>query len=212
MKRILLGGLILLLIVGTGLPAFPQFTATTIANIQNELYSPGTQLEITGIVSAIHPVPVPSYVYVQDAAAVRSGIRCYGGGGTVTGINMGDEVTVQGVYDDPFGETQLNFSATGSIVVNSTGNTLYTPLALTGASFPYDAPSDATPAEDYEGVLVRVASVIITDTIPLTPERTFPGIKVLSVAHLLGEAVKRIHRNESVSRLFDSDEKESDGS
>ena len=112
MKRILSGGLILLLIVGTGLPAFPQFTATTIANIQNELYSPGTQLEITGIVSAIHPVPVPSYVYVQDAAAVRSGIRCYGGGGTVTGINMGDEVTVQGVYDDPFGETQLNFSAT----------------------------------------------------------------------------------------------------
>ncbi len=50
-----------------------------------------------------------------------------------------------------------------------------------------------------------VDGVIITDTIPLTPERTFPQIKVLSVAHLLGEAVKRIHRNESVSRLFDTD-------
>jgi ribose-phosphate pyrophosphokinase len=48
-----------------------------------------------------------------------------------------------------------------------------------------------------------VQGVIVTDTIPLTPERSFPGIKVLSVAHLLGEAVKRIHRNESVSLLFD---------
>ncbi len=44
--------------------------------------------------------------------------------------------------------------------------------------------------------------VVITDTIPLTPERAIPKIKVLSVASLLGEAVKRIHRNESVSRLF----------
>jgi ribose-phosphate pyrophosphokinase len=50
-----------------------------------------------------------------------------------------------------------------------------------------------------------VDGVIITDTIPLTPERTFPQIKVLSVAPLLGEAIKRIHRNESVSRLFDAD-------
>jgi ribose-phosphate pyrophosphokinase len=44
--------------------------------------------------------------------------------------------------------------------------------------------------------------VLITDTIPLAPERKLPKIHVLSVAPLLGEAVKRIHRNESVSRLF----------
>jgi ribose-phosphate pyrophosphokinase len=47
-----------------------------------------------------------------------------------------------------------------------------------------------------------IESVIITDTIPLTPERSDPKIKVLTVATVLGEAVKRIHRNESVSRLF----------
>lgn len=48
-----------------------------------------------------------------------------------------------------------------------------------------------------------IEQVVITDTIPLRPDRTLPKIKVVSVAPLLGEAIKRIHRNESVSRLFD---------
>lgn len=47
-----------------------------------------------------------------------------------------------------------------------------------------------------------VDGVIITDTVPLAPEKAIPEIQVLTVASLLGEAVKRIHRNESISRLF----------
>ena len=47
-----------------------------------------------------------------------------------------------------------------------------------------------------------IEKLVITDTIPLTPDRKLPKITVLSVAPLLGEAIKRIHRNESVSRLF----------
>lgn len=47
-----------------------------------------------------------------------------------------------------------------------------------------------------------IKKVVITDTIPLAPDRKLPKIAVLSVAPLLGEAIKRIHRNESVSRLF----------
>ncbi len=48
-----------------------------------------------------------------------------------------------------------------------------------------------------------IKGVVITDSIPLPPEKALSKIKVLSVAPLLGEAIKRIHRNESVSRLFD---------
>jgi ribose-phosphate pyrophosphokinase len=44
--------------------------------------------------------------------------------------------------------------------------------------------------------------LFVTDTVPLPPEKAIPRITVLSVAPLLGEAIKRIHRNESVSRLF----------
>lgn len=47
-----------------------------------------------------------------------------------------------------------------------------------------------------------IDSVVITDTIPRNPEHLSEKIEVLSVSQLLGEAVKRIHRNESISRLF----------
>ena len=46
------------------------------------------------------------------------------------------------------------------------------------------------------------AGIIITDSIPLSLEKSLPNITVLSVASLLGQAIKRIHRNESVSMMF----------
>jgi ribose-phosphate pyrophosphokinase len=51
----------------------------------------------------------------------------------------------------------------------------------------------------------NVAEVVITDTIPLALERHIPKIKVLSVAPLIGEAIRRIHRGESVGALFSSE-------
>ena len=47
-----------------------------------------------------------------------------------------------------------------------------------------------------------IDGLILTDTIPLPAEKQIAKITVLGVAPLLGEAIKRIHRNESVSRLF----------
>jgi ribose-phosphate pyrophosphokinase len=44
--------------------------------------------------------------------------------------------------------------------------------------------------------------IVVTDTIPQKVKPEGLNITVLSVSKLLGEAVTRIHRNESVSRLF----------
>jgi len=45
--------------------------------------------------------------------------------------------------------------------------------------------------------------LIVTDTIPLREEAKQTGrFRVLSVASLLGEAIKRIHHSDSVSSLF----------
>jgi len=48
-----------------------------------------------------------------------------------------------------------------------------------------------------------IDEIIVTDTIPLSNEaKRLGNVKVLTISELIGEAIKRIHRNESVSRLF----------
>jgi ribose-phosphate pyrophosphokinase len=48
-----------------------------------------------------------------------------------------------------------------------------------------------------------VEQVIVTDSVPIAPEKFDPGlVTVLSVAPLLAEAIIRVHENRSVSELF----------
>jgi ribose-phosphate pyrophosphokinase len=44
---------------------------------------------------------------------------------------------------------------------------------------------------------------VVCNTVPLTKEKMIDKIKVLSVAGLLADAIKRIHHEESVSCLFE---------
>ena len=60
------------------------------------------------------------------------------------------------------------------------------------------------------GALERIAAspiteIVITDTVPLPAGIDDPRLTVLSVAPLFGEAIKRIHRGESVGALFSSE-------
>ncbi len=48
-----------------------------------------------------------------------------------------------------------------------------------------------------------IKELVLTDSIPLPPQKQLPNLKILSVASLLAEAIKRIHFNESVSKLFE---------
>ena len=49
----------------------------------------------------------------------------------------------------------------------------------------------------------NIKELIVTNTIDIPEERRLPNITVLSVAPLLGDAILRIFREESVSSLFD---------
>lgn len=59
------------------------------------------------------------------------------------------------------------------------------------------------PAQERIDNCLDLRELVITDSIPLSSNKKNPRIKVLSVAPLLGEAIKRIHNEESVSSLFD---------
>ncbi len=48
-----------------------------------------------------------------------------------------------------------------------------------------------------------IEEIVITDSLPIAPAMQLPNMRTISVAPLLGEAIRRIHRNESVSYLFD---------
>jgi ribose-phosphate pyrophosphokinase len=47
--------------------------------------------------------------------------------------------------------------------------------------------------------------LVLTDTVPLPPGKRIAKITTLSIAPLIGEAIKRIHRGESVGALFSSE-------
>lgn len=51
-----------------------------------------------------------------------------------------------------------------------------------------------------------VKEVVVTDTLPLNPEKKTSKIKVLSIASILADTIQSVFRDESVSRLFEGDD------
>ena len=45
--------------------------------------------------------------------------------------------------------------------------------------------------------------IVVTNSIPIPPDKRLPNMKVLSLGPYLGEAIRRIHNSESVSYLFE---------
>jgi ribose-phosphate pyrophosphokinase len=48
-----------------------------------------------------------------------------------------------------------------------------------------------------------IVEIVTTDTVPIPPEKRLPNMKILSIAPLLAQAIRRIHIGASVSVLFD---------
>jgi ribose-phosphate pyrophosphokinase len=49
----------------------------------------------------------------------------------------------------------------------------------------------------------KFSKIVVTDTVPLNEEKKIDKIKIISVANLFGNAIRRIHNEESISILFD---------
>jgi ribose-phosphate pyrophosphokinase len=48
-----------------------------------------------------------------------------------------------------------------------------------------------------------VEEVVVSNTLPVPPERRFPKLRILSIAGLLARAIQYTHSKESISQLFD---------
>jgi ribose-phosphate pyrophosphokinase len=48
----------------------------------------------------------------------------------------------------------------------------------------------------------RIAKLIVTNTIPVPPEKLHPKLEVISIAPMLADVIKRIHTGESISQLL----------
>jgi ribose-phosphate pyrophosphokinase len=49
----------------------------------------------------------------------------------------------------------------------------------------------------------EVKEVVVTDSVPIPPEKRIDKIKVLPIAPLLGEAIRRIHTGQSIGAMFE---------
>jgi len=47
-----------------------------------------------------------------------------------------------------------------------------------------------------------ISRIFVTDTVPIPPEKHFEKLEILTSAELFGEAIRRIHNEESISSLF----------
>ncbi len=117
----------------------------------------------------------------------------------------GREVEAQEIIGDVKGRNVLmcdDIIATGGTVCSAAGL-----VRKRGAEKIYVG---ATHGVFTKGAVENIAKapideVCVTDTILLAKMgKGFGAIKVLTVANMLGEAIKRIHRNESVSSLFNN--------
>jgi hypothetical protein len=61
------------------------------------------------------------------------------------------------------------------------------------------------PAIDRIAAESNLREVVLTDSVPLPERKRLSKITTLSVAPLIGEAIRRIHRGESVGALFSSE-------
>jgi ribose-phosphate pyrophosphokinase len=48
-----------------------------------------------------------------------------------------------------------------------------------------------------------IEEIVTTNTVPIASEKRLPNMKVLSIAQLLSEAIRRTHNGESISTMFD---------
>lgn len=87
--------------------------------------------------------------------------------------------------------------ASGSVLKQI--DALYSEGAIGKAIFSITHPILLPPALEYLDQEDRIEKLVVTNTIPIPPEKMHPKIEVISIAPLLAEIIHRIHEGRSIS-------------
>jgi hypothetical protein len=139
--------------------------------IQDVQYSPfggnfsgynGYTVTVSGVVTAdTSDIPIGPQVMIQNGSGPWSGIRIFGTSALL--LNKGDNVTVTGLVNENFSQTQIgNSTSSATINVNSTGNPLPEPQLISTSDISNKS-SGTVSAEQWESVLIKYANVTVTD-------------------------------------------------
>ena len=117
-------------------------------------------------------------------------------------VGNNDRTEILNVIGDVAGKVALTFDdeiLTGGTVVNAAEA-----LVKQGVTEVYCCATHPVFSKDAHQRLAQSSfrEVVVTDTVPLTEQQLNGKITVLSVAPLLGEAIYRIHKGQSVGELF----------
>lgn len=104
--------------------------------------------------------------------------------------DIGDHPVI--LFDDEISTGGTVISAVEAITARG-ANEIY--VVATHGVLPGEAASRIT-------AIPHIKELVITDTVPLSENKVDSKIKVISVAPLLGEAIRRIHEGRSVGELF----------
>jgi len=155
--------------------AFAQIQ-TDIYTIQSERDTLGNSLwvdslvTVSGVVSASYGVTGSVNFFLQmNPGGPWTGIMVYTPQGQYSHANVGDSLTITGTVTEYYGNTEIRIDDTTTIVFHGTVNPP-DPIVITcdylDTTLTTSIPPDS--AEAYEGVLVQLQSVYVTDTAPPT--------------------------------------------
>ena len=167
MKKLLWIGLIALPLFGQNFVPIHEIQSNR-DSLNNSNYM-SEIVTTTGIViSDVGAVAGSRNFYLEEkSGGPWSGIMCwFQNASMVLQLHEGDSVTVTGQVNEYYGNTEIIISDTADVIVHSTGNDLppvaqiYVGYLDTTEASMYDPDS----AEAYEGVLIQVSNVFVTDT------------------------------------------------
>ncbi|HHF53433.1 MAG TPA: T9SS type A sorting domain-containing protein [candidate division WOR-3 bacterium] len=155
--------------------AFAQIQ-TDIYTIQSEMAVDSSLwldslVTVSGVVTASYGIATSVSFFLQmKPGGPWSGILVYTPEGQYSHVNVGDSLTVTATVDEYYGNTELEVADTANDIIYHGSVTPPDPVVLTCAYLDTTATSALPPdsAEAYEGVLVKLQGVFVTNTSPPT--------------------------------------------